>query len=310
MPNKNHDFNFIGKRKIFYIISSIIIIAGLISFFVQGMNKGLDFTGGEIFQIKFNNDVSLPQMRSVVEEYTTSTPSIKATNENEFSIRTIDLGEIKSNKMIAEMKAKFGDLTVVQNQRIGPIIGQELITNAIWALVLALVLMLIYITIRFQFYFAIAAIVPLIHDVLVTVGLFSIFQVEVDSTFVAAILTILGYSIIGTVVVFDRIRENMRSSKANIAQITNDSINETLGRTINTVVAVIILVLSLLFLGGESTRSFCLALFIGFATGAYTSIFIAGGILTDLMNHFGNKPKTAKAPVKGNNKAKNPVKVK
>ena len=297
MPNKH--FDFIGKRKIFYIFSSIIIIVGLISFFTQGMNKGIDFTGGNIIQISFNKDVSVADIRTIVEKYTDVTPSIKATNDNEYSIRTADMSEDKNTAMLAEMKQTLDTKEVLRNDRIGPVIGEELISNAMWALGIALVLMLIYITVRFQFYFAIAAIVPLIHDVLFVVGLFSLFQVEIDSTFVAAILTIIGYSIIGTVVVFDRIRENMRiTSKDGIAVITNNSINETLGRTINTVVAVVILVLALLFLGGESTRSFCLALFIGFATGAYTSIFIAGGILTDLITHFGDDSKKSKSGAK------------
>ena len=133
------------------------------------------------------------------------------------------------------------------------------------------------------------------HDVLITVGLFSLFQIEIDSTFVAAILTILGYSINGTIVIFDRIRENMRmGNKESIAVMANNSINQTLGRTINTVVAVIILVLSLLFFGGETTKNFCLALFIGFTAGAYSSIFIASSILTDLIKHFSEGSKKTK----------------
>ncbi|MDD2568046.1 MAG: protein translocase subunit SecF [Clostridia bacterium] len=293
MPKKQLDF--IGKRKFWYIFSSVLILISVISFFVQGMNKGIDFTGGNIFEITFEQTVVLDDIRNVVEKYTAVTPSVKNSNTNEFIIRTADMSEESSNAMLTEMQEKLGSIKVNRNERIGPIIGQELISNAVWALVLALILMLIYITIRFKFFFAIAAVVPLMHDVLITVGLFSLFQIEIDSTFVAAILTILGYSINGTIVIFDRIRENMRmGNKESIAVMANNSINQTLGRTINTVVAVIILVLSLLFFGGETTKNFCLALFIGFTAGAYSSIFIASSILTDLIKHFSEGSKKTK----------------
>ena len=286
MPKKQ--FDFIGKRRYWYILSCLILIIGLVSIAMQGMNKGIDFTGGNIFQISFEKSVALEDLRQTVEKYTGSTPSIKNSNTNEFIIRTADMNEDDSTAMLAEFEKSFGSITVERNERIGPIIGQELISNAIWALVLALILMLIYITIRFKFFFAVAAVAPLLHDVLITVGLFSILRVEIDSTFIAAILTILGYSINGTIVIFDRIRENMRfGSKDGIAVLTNNSINQTLGRTINTVVAVLILVVALLLFGGETTKGFCLALFIGFTAGAYSSIFISGAILTDLIQRFG-----------------------
>jgi preprotein translocase subunit SecF len=143
--------------------------------------------------------------------------------------------------------------------------------------------MLLYITIRFRFNFAVSAIVPLMHDALVMIGLFSILQVEVDSTFVAAILTILGYSINSTIVIFDRIRENRElHPKQNFSELVNESINQTLGRSINTSVAVLLLVVCLFLFGGATTKAFALALVIGVVSGAYSSIFIAGSILNDL----------------------------
>lgn len=282
MKNK-FNFDFVGRRKIWYLISVVIIIAGLVSLCVQGLNLGIDFTGGNVIQVQFHQDVEIDELRDVVNQYTESTPTIQESDNNNYIIRTEEISEEDNAAMLSEIKTKFGDNEVLRNEKIGGTIGSELISNAKWALIAAVVLMLVYITIRFKFNFAVSAVIPLLHDVLVTVGLFSILRVEVDSTFIAAILTILGYSINGTIVIFDRIRENLgHSKKVEFPVVVNNSINQTLGRSINTNVAVLILVLALLILGGASTKSFALALFIGFVAGAYSSVFIAGSILTDI----------------------------
>lgn len=279
----NFNFDFVGKRKIWYLISLVIIVAGLVSLCFQGLNLGIDFTGGNVIQIQFQEDVEIDELRAVVNEYTESTPTIQESDNNNYIIRTEEMTEDNNVAMLSDIKAEFGDNEVLRNEKIGATIGSELISNAKWALLAAVVLMLVYITVRFKFNFAISAVIPLLHDVLITVGLFSIMRVEVDSTFVAAILTILGYSINGTIVIFDRIRENLiNAKKINFPLIVNDSINQTLGRSINTNVAVLILVLALLILGGESTKNFALALLIGFVAGGYSSVFVAGSILTDI----------------------------
>lgn len=287
---KNSSFDFVGKRKIWYAISIIIIIAGLVSFFVQGLNLGIDFTGGNVIEVQFQEQVEIDNLREVVNKYVDATPTIQGGEGNDYIIRTQEMEESQNTAMLAEIESTFGQNEVLRNEKIGATIGSELISNAKWALIAAVILMLIYITVRFKFNFAVSAVVPLIHDVLITVGLFSILRVEVDSTFIAAILTILGYSINGTIVIFDRIRENMaKSKKTEFVEVVNNSINQTLGRSINTNIAVMILVLCLIIFGGQSTMNFALALLIGFLAGAYSSVFIAGSFLSDITRWTGGE---------------------
>lgn len=277
------EFDFLGKRKIWYAISIIILAAGLISLMFRGLNLGIDFTGGNILQLEFSQTVAAEDLREVVSGYVDATPTIQESDSNTFLIRTEDMSEETSQALLDEIEAKLSTFDILRNERIGPVIGKELITNAWIALALALLLMLLYITIRFRFNFAVSAIVPLMHDAFVMIGLFSILQFEVDSTFVAAILTILGYSINSTIVIFDRIRENRDlHPKQDFNSLVNDSINQTLGRSVNTSFAVLLLIVSLFVFGGDTTRAFSLALIIGVVSGAYSSVFIAGPILTDI----------------------------
>lgn len=287
MFNKN--FNFIGKRKIWYAISAVLILAGVISIFVQGFNLGIDFTGGNRIQIAYTQDVEIDDIRGVVETHVISTPTIQNSDEYEFLIRTEVLTEEESAALIEEL-ATLGDMEILESTLVGSVIGSELVSDAQLALVLALICMLIYITYRFQFFYAISAIIPLMHDILITIGIISIFQIELDSSFVAAILTILGYSINATIVIFDRIRENVDYEvKGSFKEIINLSVNQTLGRSINTVIAVLLLILALFLLGGETTKNFMFILLVGTTIGGYSSVFIAGPILGDLVGKFGDK---------------------
>lgn len=279
----NLHLDVINKRKIWYGISVVIIVLGMASLVFRGLNLGIDFTGGNIMQLQFSQTATSEQLREVVSGYVAATPTIQESDNNTFLIRTEDMAEEESAALLAEIAAKVSPFEILRNERIGPVIGSELIANAWWALLLSLALMLLYITVRFRFNFAVSAIVPLMHDALVVVGMFSILQIEVDSTFVAAILTVLGYSINSTIVIFDRIRENRElHPKQGFTELINESINQTLGRSINTSVAVLLLVLCLFLFGGDTTRAFSLALVIGVVAGAYSSVFIAGSILSDL----------------------------
>ncbi len=299
------NFDFLGKRKIWYAISIVIIVAGLASLVFRGLNLGIDFTGGNILQLQFEQTVTAEDLRAKVSEYVEATPTIQESDENTFLIRTEDMEEETSNALLTDIETNLSPFEILRNERIGPVIGQELIANAWMALVLALILMLIYITIRFRFNFAVSAIVPLMHDALVMIGLFSILQFEVDSTFVAAILTILGYSINSTIVIFDRIRENRElRPRQNFNELVNDSINQTLGRSINTSVAVLLLVVCLLLFGGDTTRAFSMALVIGILSGAYSSVFIAGSILADITRLRGGEKDIKPAKKNKKNDAK------
>jgi preprotein translocase subunit SecF len=283
LPN----FNYLNKAKIWYIIALLIIVPGLVSASIGGLNFGIDFTGGSIVQIQYEHPVELAEVREIVSAQVEQTPSIQAMENNQFQIRTEELTEAASEYMITSLQS-LGSLTVLSTERIGPIIGAELLRNTQWAVLIAIVLLLAYITLRFQFHFALAAIIGLVHDVLVVISIFAIFRIEIDSSIIAGILTVLGYSINNTIVVFDRIRENVQSAeKLTAKEVINQSINQTLTRSINTVATMLFVLFALLFFGGETTRNFILALTIGVLAGFYSSLLLIGSILEQLARKTG-----------------------
>jgi len=207
-------------------------------------------------------------------------------------IRTDALEQVKRNELMTALQTKVGqyDAKTLQEDEVGPAMGQELTRNAFWSLLIAMGLMIAYISFRFQFVFAISGIIALLHDVLVVLGIFSLFRWQIDSTFVAAVLTIFGYSINDTVVIFDRIRENEAKMKRgdSYEDMVDKSVWQTMRRSVNTVVTVLIALFSIFFLGGESTKVFSLAMLIGVFSGAYSSIFNASQILVEIKRHMKN----------------------
>ncbi|WP_066635148.1 protein translocase subunit SecF [Desulfolucanica intricata] len=277
-------FEFVRRRKIWYTISLLVIIPGLISILLQGLNPGIDFTGGNVLEILFEKPVKLQEVRESLREFNLEGSWLQQSGSSDFIIRTPALSQKESDRVISGLEKKLGEMTVLRNDFVGPTIGRELTRNALLALFVAGLLMLGYITWRFEFKQGIAALLALLHDALVVVGIFSIFQIEVDSAFVAAILTILGYSINDTIVIFDRIRENMLNRKKGqaIEDIVNNSIHQTLARSINTALTVIFVLLALYVFGGSTIKNFILAMLIGVVSGAYSSIFGASQIWVDL----------------------------
>ncbi len=290
-------FDFVGKRKIWYIISLCIIIPGIISLCLQGFNLGIDFTGGNITQIKFEQQVDLEEVRQVVEEHVSQVPTIQNVDETEYLIRTQTFSEEESSAMIEDLESTLGALSVTRSESIGPVIGSELRTSAILALVIALALMLVYIAFRFKFRYGVTAIITLVNDVLIVISIFSIFQLEVEGAFIAAILTVVGYSINNTIVIFDRIRENTRKMPdADTDTLLNTSIMQSRARTINTVLAVLFLLLCLMFFGGETTKVFALAMVVGTCGGLFSALFITGSVLSEFGRKKKNPPLNA-API-------------
>lgn len=277
-------FHFVKHRKIWYVISLLVILPGLFSLITRGLNLGIDFTGGNMIELKMSPSVTTEQVREAVDQLGYGSSRIQQSGNDTYLIRTKELQEEESAKFISNLQAKLQDVQLLRNERVGPVIGRELTMNAILALLIASVLMLIYITFRFEFRQGAAAILALLHDVLVVIGVFSLFQIEVDSTFVAAILTIIGYSINDTIVIFDRIRENMKARKKgeSLEDLVNISLWQTLARSINTVLTVVFVLLALYFLGGTTVKTFILAMLIGVSSGAYSSIFNASPIWVDL----------------------------
>ncbi len=277
-------FHFIKLRKIWYVLSIAVIIPGIISLFMQGLNLGIDFTGGTIMEVRFDKAVEAQDVRKAVDSIgLEGNKTIQQSGDRNYLIRTRALSQNESDKLFKGMQDKLGKVTLLRTDLVGPVMGKELAYKALLALFIASVLMVIYITIRFEFKQGIAAIIALLHDTLVVTGIFSLLQIEVDTAFVAAVLTIIGYSINDTIVIFDRIRENLRMRKKgeSLEDLVNKSLWQTLARSINTVLTVMFVLLAMYLLGGSTIKTFVLAMLIGVASGAYSSIFNASPLWVD-----------------------------
>lgn len=274
------ELHFIRHRKIFYIISVIILVVGLVFGLVRGLNYGIDFTGGTMIQIDMGKQVKVTDVEKAIKEYDLSPEIIYSGEDNEqIVIRTIEsLDSDKRAEVIETINQEFGttDDDVVAEELFGPSVGKELRNNAILAILIASVCMLIYIRLRFsQWKFGGAALLGVLHDVLIVIAFYAIFNVTVNNPFIAGILTVVGYSINDTIVIFDRIRENIRYlRKGNTEEIIDKSITQTLGRSLMTSVTTLIVMVPLLIMAGEAIREFVLPLMVGVIAGAYSSIAI------------------------------------
>ncbi len=278
-------FDFIKHRKIWYIISLLIILPGIFSLLTQGLNKGIDFEGGTIMVLKFDKPVKVENVRDVLADLGLERGAqVQSAGANEVFIRTNALAEEERNNLKAALTEKVGKVEITKEEKVGPKVGRELTINALLALTAAAALMVVYITWRFEFKSGLATVIALLHDVFIALSVFSIFQLEVDSAFIAAILTIIGYSINNTIVVFDRIRENNQSKKQNesLEEVVNKSTWQSMSRSINTSLTVLFVTLSLYFLGGATLKNFVLAITIGVSVGLYSSLLIASSLWIDL----------------------------
>lgn len=277
------NINFIGVRKIAYIVSLVAVVIGLLAFFQKGeKNYSIDFTGGTIQQFRFKDPIHIEDVRNVLRGVGLASASIQQFgNDKEVIIRSF---EMEPGMIIEQFKESFKDneFEILRVEKVGPSVGADLRDKAIKAFLIAMVCMVIYISFRFEFRFAIAAIVALLHDVLITVGALTITHREISTPVIAALLTIVGYSINDTIVVFDRIREDRKlMRKSSYQEIINTSINQTLSRTLLTSFTTLAVVLALYFLGGPVINDFAFVLLIGVMAGTYSSIFIASPILID-----------------------------
>lgn len=280
------NFNIIAKRYWWFALSALIMIPGLISMAVQGFNLGIDFTGGNLIDVRFAQPVTVQQVRDVLRDYQldNSTIQLAAAEQVESApdvmIRTHVLSEDERMAVLNDLGQKLGPYDLLRSEKVGATIGAELLRQAALALLVSAILIIAYIAFRFEFKFAVSAIGAMFHDILIVLGVFSLLQKEVDATFVAAILTIVGYSINDTIVIFDRIRENLKTHRKaeSFQDLVNRSIWQCMTRSIYTVLTVLFATASLFVFGGESTKNFSLALLIGFTSGAYSSIFNASPI--------------------------------
>lgn len=285
------NFNIIGKRKIWYMLSLLFIIPGIISIFVQGFNLGIDFTGGTIVELKFAKPVTVLQVRDTLKGYGLENSTIQLAGKEHIEasedvfVRTAILPDETRRAVLDGMKEKLGEYQVLRTEKVGAVMGSELTLKAVLAMLISWVIIIMYISYRFELKFALSAIAALLHDIIIVMGVFSLLQKEIDGSFVAAIMTIIGYSINDTIVIFDRIRENLKlhfRKGGDLIELINHSIMQTMTRSIYTVLTVLFTVVSLFVFGGETTKNFALALLIGISCGAYSSIFNASPLWYDL----------------------------
>ena len=314
----NINFDFLSKRRLAYIVSSVVIVIGLASLFTKGLNLGVDFVGGRSFQVRFDQSVEVSEVAESLSEVlvdaegNTFTPVVKTLGESNQVIITTNyridetgptVDEDITNKLYAGVSGFFSEeisredfftdeteeaIGLVGSRVVGPTIADDIKTGAVYSIIFSLIVVFLYILGRFRkWQFSLGAVAALLHDVLFVLGLFSIldgvlpFQLEVDQAFIAAILTVIGYSLNDTVVVFDRIRENMGSRKANFEAGVNKSLNQTLSRTFNTSLTTFFVLLVIFLFGGEVIRGFMFALLVGVVVGTYSSLFIATPVMFD-----------------------------
>ncbi len=288
------NIDFMGKRNLWYAVSASVIVIGLISVIVKGLDFGIDFLGGTELIVQFDRTASISDVRSAMDKIGFGRAEIKSFGSpRDILVRTAEQGEGSTvgDKIRVGLKDAFPEnpYIVLKEDKIGPKIGAELRRGAVYAVLASLIAIWIYVWFRFKFIYGVGAVVALFHDVLVTLGLVSIFNgvlnLEIDQNMIAAFLTLVGLSVNDTVVIFDRIRENQKIFKTMpLQQLMNKSLNETLSRTIITSGTIFIVLAVLLIFGGEVNRGFAFALTVGIITGTYSSIYIASAVALEWVN--------------------------
>ncbi len=289
---RDTNIDFMKYRKFAFIASSIFVLIGLISFFLRGeANFGIDFTGGTLVRYRFAEAINTGDVRNSLSEAGLEKSTIQSYDNGEgILIKTAGEARKEIQKIINDKFSSFSPV-VEEEISIGPVVGNLLKRQALIAVFFALIGILIYTAWRFKFVFGVSAVICLFHDVLFTVGVFSLTRREISLSVIAAFLTIVGYSLNDTIVVFDRIRENMKlhHRHPNIPEIINASINQTLSRTIITSGTTLIPVLALLFLGGQVIKDFAFALMVGIVVGTYSTIYIASPLVIELSKFLKTK---------------------
>ncbi len=279
---KGKSFDFVKNRKLFYTIAALLILIGVISIIFQGFNFGIDFAGGTLLQIKFAEPVSTEAVRNILASLNLGRSTIQNLAEDEFVVRMERIEPESIKEILTSFRAKLAGLELLREETVGPVIGESLKKMAIYALFIAFLGIILYITIRFEFKYSIVSMLALMHDCLIVIGLFSLLQKEITVSIIAAILTIVGYSLNNSIVVLDRLRENIKlKTRETFENLINLSINQSLSRTINTSLTTILPILAIYFLGGSILSDFALALLIGMIAGTYSSIFLASPLLLE-----------------------------
>ena len=302
-PNAN--YKFLEFRKIAYIATAVtlVVMIGITAFnhFNRGswLNYGVDFAGGTLLQVRFQQATDVAQIRNVIDPAFPGSQITEFGADNEFLIRTRTFGaagNAAGDQIVRMLRESLSaPFTVVRTEAVGPKVGNELQQKALIAILLSFAATMIYLAFRFEWRFGLAAVIATIHDTIITLGVIAVFRMEVSLTTVAAVLTIVGYSLNDTIVIFDRIRENLKKTARkhiDLKELLNRSINETLPRTTLTASTTLATLLSLAIFGGSILRGFAIILIVGIVLGTYSSIFIASPILYEIEKRWGEKPAT------------------
>jgi preprotein translocase subunit SecF len=279
-----HDkrFEFMAFRRVAMGISIALIVASLFLIAFKGLNLGIDYTGGTLLQVEFPAAASVQEAREALAAVGQEQAVIQAYSERGMIIRLKAGEETIGQQARDALRQKFGAIQVLRLEKVGPVVGKELTRGALVALVLALVGILLYVSVRFQFRFAAVSVTALAHDAIIVTGAFALTGREISLTYIAAILTVVGYSINDTIVVLDRVRENWgKMRQLGIEKLLDDSVNQTLSRTINTSLTTLLPVLALFLFGGPVLADFSFALLVGLIIGTYSSVFIACALLCE-----------------------------
>ncbi len=290
------NIDFLKIKKFGYITSGTLVLISLILIFIKGFNLGLDFTGGTSIQVKFEEKINVGNIRKATSYVGFKDVQIQEVGKEgkEYEIR-ISIKYGSSTVIYKKVKKALdeffkGKYKIRRVEYIGSVVGEELRKASIYSIVAVMIAILLYVGYRFEPVFAIAAVIPLFHDAILTLGMFSLTGYELNLSVIAAILTVLGYSLNDTIIIFDRIRENIKiRGKKNLLQLVNQSINENLARTIITSGTTLFSVLALYLFGGESLKGFSFALLVGIIFGTYSSIYVAGALVVDIEKYIYKK---------------------
>lgn len=284
----SYKFDFIGKRKIWFIFSTILIITGIVFFFVRGFNYGIDFLGGNLMEVKFKQDVPISELRKTMEDIGYGKSILQSTASDQYIIRTVPIDVKEKNKILDNLDKKIGIIRpLVQDRNVAAGFSKQITKYALIAVAISIVGILIYIWIRFEVRFAIVAVIELLHDLLILLGFYAVTYREFNTTSIAVILTILGYSLSDTIIVFDRVREELRLTKKDkFSDVVNYSVNKTLVRSLGTAATTLFPIIVLLIIGNETLKDFAFGLFVGIISGSYSSVFIGSPLLVVWNNRF------------------------
>ncbi len=275
-------FPFMKYRMTFLVVSIVCMVISLGFFFVKGLNLGVDFTGGLVLQVNFEKPVDVAQVRGALSKIGYGNATIQAFDSTDVLLRFQAPDDTVRRQVLQALKTDIGAYKIMRVDKIGPVVGRELRAQAAYSLILALAGILLYMAFRFRFRFGAVGVASLLHDVIIMLGVYSITGKEVSVTFIAAILTVAGYSLNDSIVVLDRIRENWASAKTRgMVDLVDNSINQTLSRTINTSLTTLLPVIAMYLFGGEVISNFAFAFLVGIGVGTYSSIYIASSMLVE-----------------------------